>query len=479
MLPDYKFSIRPLIVVGLVAGMSVACNKIVQIQAPPTQIAASTAFADNATAASVLTGIYDQIQGNGAFAGGLQSLTLLGGLSADELQLYSSTGFSANDVGYYKNAVPNSSTLLWSEPYKYIYDANAAIEGLKDSTAGVSASVRQQLTGEAKFIRAFFYFYLTNLFGDVPLATTTSYTVNNNLPRTPKAQVYQQIVADLKDAQNSLSPDFLSTDAVTVTVDRVRPTKWAATALLARVYLYTGDWASAQAQATTVINNTGSFSILANLNSVFLKNSREAIWELPPVIPGENTLDGQTFILTTAPNSIRPVALSSELVNAFEPGDKRDTVWVGNITRVGKTYYYPHKYKAGFVPGSTPTEYLMMLRLSEQYLIRAEAEAQQNDTADARKDVDVIRNRAGLPNSTVAADKDSLLAAILHERQVEFFAEWGHRWLDLKRTGTIDAVMPAVDAIKGGTWASYKQLFPIPLSDMQKDPQLTPQNSGY
>jgi len=96
---------------------------------------------------------------------------------------------------------------------------------------------------------------------------------------------------------------------------------------------------------------------------------------------------------------------------------------------------------------------------------------------DAQADLNAIRTRAGLPN-TIASTQPALLTAIQHERQVELFTEWGHRWLDLKRTGNIDAVMTIICSQKGSSWSSYQQLYPLPLVDIQMDPNLV-QNIGY
>jgi hypothetical protein len=116
----------------------------------------------------------------------------------------------------------------------------------------------------------------------------------------------------------------------------------------------------------------------------------------------------------------------------------------------------------------------MFLRLGEQYLIRAEAEAHLNDNTNAIKDLNIIRNRAGLANYAGATDQTSVLTAIMHERQVELFCEWGNRWFDLKRTGTIDAVLGAE---KPG-WQPYIALYPVPLTEIQSNPFLI-QNPGY
>ena len=119
----------------------------------------------------------------------------------------------------------------------------------------------------------------------------------------------------------------------------------------------------------------------------------------------------------------------------------------------------------------------MVLRLGEQYLIRAEAEAQGNDLINAAKDLNIIRERAGLADTTTTTSSD-MLALILHESQVELFTEWGCRWFDLIRTGNVNQVMIQVTPQKGGSWNSNDTLYPIPLSNITVDPNLT-QNAGY
>jgi hypothetical protein len=187
--------------------------------------------------------------------------------------------------------------------------------------------------------------------------------------------------------------------------------------------------------------------------------------------------------LTSAPSTgaTKSSTISNQLLNSFEPGDLRKMYWIGVYpVNASLSYYFPFKYQNAT---STITEYETVLRLAEQYLIRAEAEAKLNDLGNAATDLNVIRKRAGLSNiaDSVAANQDLLLAAILHERQVELFTEWGHRWFDLIRTGTINSVMGGASGacqVKGGTWASTDQLFPIPQTEINNDPALS-QNVGY
>jgi hypothetical protein len=419
--------------------------------------------------------MYNIISSSGTFTGGVSGISVIAGLTADELIGYPVGNSIVMEA--YPNALISTDAPFWDRIYvQCIYPSNAAIEGISKSTT-LTQSVQQQLLGEAKFMRALAYFYLVNFFGDIPLITTTDFSKNQLAFRNAQAEVYNQIISDLKNAQILLSPNYLDATLLNTTTERVRPTQWAATALLARVYLYTHDWINAEKQSSTIISNTTQYKLVSSLNGVFIKNSTEAIWQLQPVISGRNTEDGNAFILSSIPTSANPVSLSSSLLNSFELNDARKTNWINSYTSGTQIFYFPYKYKIK-TSTSTPSEYLMVLRLAEQYLIRAEAENDQGNMASAIADLNTIRNRAGLANYSGLMDQNSVQAAIQHERQVELFTEWGHRWLDLKRTQKIDSVMTIVSPQKGGTWKSSSQLFPLPLQPLQYDHNLT-QNPGY
>lgn len=468
------------------------CKKLVEVDSPTSQITSNNVYNNDGTAIAVMNALYSNLSSTSFISGNplLSNISLQAGLSADEFSLLFGTTNTSLQL-YYQNALNASSIYgseFWMSTYPLIYICNAAIEGLNKSSA-ISPAVKQQLLGEAKFMRAYFYFYLVNLYGEVLLALTTDYKVNSLLSRSSVSKVYDQIRLDLNDAKDLLADSYVKSDAVTLYpptyAERVRPSKAAARALLSRVELYNNNWSNAESEATAVISNSSLYDTVS-LNQVFLKNSKEAIWQLQPVLSGiTNTQEGFFFNLAIAPtgvNSNHPVYLSQSLLNSFETGDKRkeNGNWINVFTDGSGTYYYPYKYKVGS-NGAPVTEYPMFLRLGEQYLIRSEARARQNNLPGAIADLDVIRKRAGLSlitNTNPGITQAALLDAILHERQVELFSESGHRWLDLKRTGNIDAVMAKATNIKGGTWHSYQQLYPIPQDDLLKNPYLT-QNYGY
>jgi hypothetical protein len=466
-----------------------ACKKFVEVEDPYTSTNASIVFNSDNLAIAAVTGIYAQL-GISLFdinnTNSIPSLSIFAGLSADELGLYSGVGKTKLGHFHFTNSLSGvNSPDYWTKTYNIIFLANSAIEGLSKSNS-LTPAVKQQLLGEAKFMRAFCFFYLVNLYGDVPLITSTNYKVNSNLPRTSKLVVYQQIINDLIEAQVLLNDKYVKSDCVSIydqgEEEKIRPNKWVATALLARVYLYNKDWKKAENQATALIDNSSLFS-LDPLNDVFKKNSSEAIWQLQPVVTGRNTPDGWMFILPpTGPNDGNyPVFISDELLGTFEVNDQRQLNWVKDLSIGGKNYYYPYKYKSATF-GAVVTEYEMVFRLGEQYLIRAEARAQVSNLLGALNDLDAIRDRAGLllvKNTNPNINKEDLLKAILKERQVELFTEWGHRWFDLIRTNNIDPVMTLVSPKKGNNkWWTIQQLYPIPAFELERAPQLT-QNPGY
>jgi starch-binding outer membrane protein, SusD/RagB family len=476
------------LILGVICFAFAGCKKLVEVEPPVNKANGEGVFLNDATATSVLTGLYSKLSSAGLNSSSisLPAIVLYGGLSSDELALWSGVT-DARKIAFYKNNLVSSPTLsyggeFWS--WSSIFTCNSVVEELSGNTI-LKPATRRQLLGEAKFMRAFYYFYLVNLYGDLPLVLSTDYKENAVLSRSPKSEIYKQIINDLNDAKDLLSPNYLNSDLITTTTERVRPTQWAANALLARAYLYVNDYVNAEEQASLVINNKSLFDTVA-INNVFLKNSKEAIWQLQPVNTGWNTEISKLFIMSSnGPNnssstvSGNPVYLSSHLVTAFELNDKRrvNGNWVKSVTTAnGSTYFFPFKYKSKTFEAPV-TEYLMVFRLAEQYLIRSEARAQQNNIAGAQLDLNIIRTRAGLQNTSADA-KESILLAIQKERQVELFTEWADRWLNLKRTGEINSVMNVVASQKGSTWNQFKSEYPLPYRETQVNLNLI-QNYGY
>jgi len=319
--------------------------------------------------------------------------------------------------------------------------------------------LKSRLEGEARFVRALAHFYLINLWGDAPLVLGTDFTLNNIITKSPMDDVYIQIVDDLSFAKSVLPADFSWSNG-----ERVRLNKFAAEAMLARVYLFTGRWPEAAAEATGLIEST-LFQLEPSLDDVFKKNSRETILQL---WTDQRPNELLTFYADEFGGPLNG-ALSEGFVSGFEAGDQRLVKWVELLTFGGQPIYRPLKYRSLSLPSE---EYSAVLRLAEQFLIRAEARAKQGDLSGGEADLNVIRQRAGLAEVSGLTSTE-LLQAILLERRSELFTEWGHRWLDLKRTNSAEAILMP---IKPG-WRKEAELYPIPESQILTNN--IGQNAGY
>lgn len=433
-----------------------ACDDFVRIEPPRTDLVRSTIFESNETAEAAMADIYYQLATSGFASGTGSSISFYGALCADEMINYR-TDAVLELTQINNNSLEASNELLarlWSDLYNTVYKTNAMIEGLNEVNK-ITLGIRNRLEGEARFVRAFAFFYLTNLWGDVPLTLTTNYQINDNLRRTPEQEVYQQIILDLETAKKILPSDYSFSAN-----ERVRASAMAASALLARTYLFTGEWANAEIEASAIIENE-LYQLEPALSNVYRTTSKEAIFQL---WSRDSPNEWVTFLVHPL---IGPVsgALQKEFVDSFETSDQRATIWIGNVSYQGETYSHSTKYAS---PAAPPEDYSTVLRLAEQYLIRAEARTQLNKILDAQEDLNRIRFRAGLAN-TSASDKATLLLAVEQERKSEFFAEWGHRWFDLKRTGRADVILGPIKE----EWNSNDILFPIPEIQLINNPSLT------
>jgi len=446
----------------LVATLFLNCEDFIDVDLPDSELTGQTVFHDLATAEAAVTEIYSKLVNNTLVCGTSSGLSILLGNYADEIQPYN-TGLQEYD--FFQNSLisshPQVST-LWNGSYNLIYAANSVIEGLENST-GIPDPDKERLMGEALFVRAFVHFYLVQIFDEIPYVTTTDYLANSTVSRMPLADVYAAIITDLESATISLENTGL-------TPFRLRPSKAAVNTLLARVHLYTSNWEGAEMVASAVIAGA-NLTWVPTLENVFLKTSSGTIWQLMRNQEGLPTHEAEHFIFTSSPPPNR--ALSSYLVDAFEAGDLRKSLWTGHVDNGLEVWYYPNKYKQ-FEPEAESREYSIIFRLEELYLIRAEARAHLGYIQGAQADINTIRNRAGLGNTT-ASTEPALLDAILQERRIEFFSELGHRFFDLKRTGYLDATL---NPIKPG-WNSTERLWPIPESELLLNPNLLPQNPGY
>lgn len=471
--------------IALITLFAASCKDFVDVGDPQNILVTQKVFGSDATAISATTSIYAQMQtssGSLPVQGLPYSFSMWAGIAADELTNYSTVYTPVGRNALLSEDSPTNG--IWNLAYSLIYQSNAVFEGCSNSPA-LSAAVKKQLMAEARLIRAFWYFHLVNLYGPVPLITSTDYKLNAITPRQPVDGIYSQVISDLKYAKDELNENYIALNSTTTSTDRVRPNKATASALLARVYLYRKDYANAAAEATTVIGNPAY--TIETIERAFLTSSKEAVWQLAIATPANNrnTWEGTSYVLTGKPTSgsSNSTSVSQSLLSSFYNNDKRKSGWIGKATDKTVTpnvdYFFPAKYKV--VSSATITERSAVLRLAEQYLIRAEARAATN-LPGAIADLDVVRKRGEIPliaDIRPAITEVELRDSILLERRRELFAEWGHRWLDLKRVGKIDEVMSKEAIVKGITWDPRQALWPIPYSETQRNPALGGNNPGY
>lgn len=451
-----------------------SCKKFLDVGMPKSKIRTEDLFKDENTTRAAVLGMYNEVQNGNHFAsGGRTSIATMAGLTSDELRNMPKS--EERLIQFELNSIHPSNDIvgsLWTSMYKSIYMANALLTGIAGSDM-ITDSVKAQFNGEALFMRAFCYFYLVNTFDDVPLVLGTDYEVNNSVERTPKGQVYEQMVEDLQKAADLLPENYML-----VPGERITPNKFSATALLARVHLYMGNWSAAASAATKVIDRKDLYDLEA-LPNVFLKNMKEAIWQIQPISFNGNGATAEASAFEPA-NILYANALQKGVPAWFETNDHRWDTWMDSLYiesgTLKDTLYFPRKYKQ-FDANYPLTEYSIILRLAEQYLIRAEARAQLGlltGPGSAASDINAIRDRAGLGNTTSVTAPD-LLADVAQERRIELLCEWGHRWYDLKRTGRSVAEIRLVKP----DFAATDTLYPLPQSEFLKNPKLRRQNEGY
>lgn len=445
----YKINKKALYAIPLIAAVTLsACQKFLDVE-PRASISDKQTIFDASSAETALNGVY------GSFYYGT-SFESIGYLSGDNIQWTGSHSSIQEFINHHVSAENENISGAWDAIYSTVNRANNVISKVPQVTdPSLSDSLKNQITGEAYFIRALAYFDLARTWGGVPLITepTTSPADNIGIPRSSQQETYAQVLKDLNTAE-PLLPE---------TTDRYRATRKTVWALKARYYLYQKDWKNAEAYADKLINDSANYRLIKPYGSFFQNNvqaNQEAVFYI--------------FHSSSEPNGERgswqpqqnggtrqwaPNDAFVALVNNPAIGGNRNVLvaqdnqgrWYGNL-------YYRSD-------GSDPN---YIIRIAELYLIRAEARAQQNNLSGALQDLDAVRDRAGLEKSTASTQADILLA-IENERRIEFSLE-PHRWYDLVRTGRAGTVLGIKDA-------DYF-LMPIPADQLLADKALE-QNHGY
>ena len=450
-----------------------SCEDFVEIDTPSFQIVNEDVFSNEATALAAMQGIYNELSSSFFTGAASTHMGMSGNLIEPRIASLKYDPYYQHEINTFDGVDASDNLNIWSSAYNIIYLTNSLIEGAKSSSA-LSDDFRNSLLGQSFFIRAWTYFYLTNFYGNIPLILNTDYSINATVSQVPAEKVWQQIESDITEAI-----ELLQTDILYPNEQRFYVTQNVAIAFKARVSLYRGDWAKAEEYSNRVIAQSSNYQLLVDLDEVFLRNNKEAIWQIDPIgsTPRIVTAEGLAYVIRTFLfGSVQgEIVLSRDFMNNFSENDKRLTYWVGKFQKSDEIYPYINKYKE-FTANSNNSESSVVLRLAEQYLIRSEARLRLNKMDLAIKDIDIIRHRAGvnlIANTFPEITKEGLLDTIMVERKKELFGEYGHHWLDLKLTKEV------LEKFKNNpSWKDTDIWYPIPEQERLKNPNLG-QNEGY
>ncbi|MCW3093424.1 MAG: RagB/SusD family nutrient uptake outer membrane protein [Ferruginibacter sp.] len=434
-----KILITPIILFAL---SLVSCKKYLEVQ-PFDSVSDENTIFDKSSAESAVRGAYRSLASNN-YGSAFQTTILLSG---GDVKSLNNAQTDLNTINYDLRSDIAFLSTFWLNGYNTINRTNHIIEKVPLITdANLTAALRDQLLGEAYFIRALSYFDLGRLFGNVQifLAPTKQVADKFGVKQSSQSQVYDQVIADLNKAE-SLLP---------ATIVRNRARKLTATALRARVYLYQKKYAEAEADANTVLANPNyklvkPFALAAGTPESVLELS----YSVDAVNPGY-------ALWNTSNRALEPKAVIHNLLNDPTVGGGRKILSVANAAG---------QFIGGIFPTNTAANYV--IRTAELYLVRAEARAQKStpDLTGAVSDLNEVRVRSGLTAIASVSNKEDVLLLIENERRVEFALE-PVRWFDLVRTGRAATVLNATNPAK--------YIFPIPASEILADPSLV-QNPGY
>lgn len=439
-----------------------SCNKFLDTQ-PVSYVNDDVTIFDLTSSQSALRGVYRQLASTGYYG---ETYVTLGYFPSGDVKNLT-TGGAANLVTANFRADDLNFNTAWTAIYYTINRANNVITKVPSLVGpGFTQVQNDQIVGEAKFIRALAYFDIARAWGgaQIVLTPTTSIDALPQIKRSTLGQTFDQVEQDLNDAEELL-PN---------TVNRIRATKRTVWALKARLYLYRKNWAKADEYATKLIE-TSDYQLLKPFSSWFANDvvgTRESIFELAYSAANPSTIRQQMQHSTNGGTyRYAPTDKFVQLLNDPAVSGGRSAL-IGKVTQAGTTLWFGNLY---YRKNSTDPAYV--LRIAEQYLIRAEARAHLgliDGATGGLADLNQVRERADVAPLTLSTAND-LLLAIENERRLEFAWE-AHRWFDLARTGRAKAVLEAIDPnIKVD---AYETVFPIPVTQLQLDKNLE-QNAGY
>lgn len=441
-----------------------SCREI--LEPPPVDLLVDELVLNEAADVEpVRLGLYNAFRGLGS------PMVIAGDFTADFIQ-HNGTFTVYNELANKQITAANAAAAaFWGAVYNTVYIANFIEERIA-TVPGVNEATQKRVLAEARFLRGFANFLGAYTFGGIPQVTTTNIATNRNIPKASRETILQSVLADY----NAALPDLPTTNS-NKTVAKTFATQNAVRAALARYYLYQKDWVQAEKFATQVIDSKLQ-TLPATIAEVFFQEyDAETILEVAYANNSSDDPGTSTFGLNDLFRGRREVIPANSYINTINEtnaGERSLTISFDPLKQRGRDNGWSvRKYGSPDDANNNIT----IFRLAEQYLIRAEARAQQGRITganSAQTDINVLRKRAKAPNASLSSQADALLT-IEKERVYELSFE-GHRWYDLKRTGRLQTVMSAFSP----NWNEKYQLWPIPQSEIQRNKSLAgAQNPGY
>lgn len=487
-----KFNLSKYIHFFVLTIILTSCSQDFLEKAPKSELAVGS-LTSAADAESILNGAYNAVPDYFSYSNfftteGMSDNTYINGDNNVEQPLENFTFTSSN----------GEVQLSWQELYKHITAANTAIDNvtLINDPKWEGTNRKEQIIAEATFLRAHAYYWLVTSWGDVPLILSSTNGGNYYPSRTSANLVYDQIIKDLKYAENILNDTPYNGD-------KGRATKGAARALLAKTYAQMGDYTNCLIYCNKVIDS-GVYSLVSDYSKLWglaNKNTSESIFELQVPTNGSPYNVWKLNVLSYGPNDNWPKRQigSYDLIKAFndagDNGARYKSTFNWQVTGASfnmpfnawdPTKAIPFCGKFSYSDTWTNGDNLVMIRLADIILLAAEANVQLGKLPEATVLLNQIRTRAGLANTT-AVTKSELALAVLNERRLELVYE-RTRWNDLKRADA-NGVIKIVDVMNSQVNSSlqnlnynmqtYHKLLPIPIGDIQINANLLPQNAGY
>lgn len=449
------------LITGITILMMVSCERSIDADFPNTQLDVTQVFESVSTADGALSNLYAEMYNFSILNGGTAGSGALLGSYTDDLTCYMAASLGGAPDIYNNQQLSSNTTIknLWANSYKEIYLANSIIIGV-DTSTGIEIKDKNRIKGEALFLRSLIYFYLTQIFGDVPYTTTTDYTINQKIEKTSYQELMGIIHNDL-----ALSIDLLEDNYRHL--DRIYPNKKTAELVKAIMYMQENKWSQAEILLKD-IKNSSLYSWESDVSKTFKKTGKHILWQLKPLQANQPTNEAAMYYFTNAAPT--GYALSNSLLNSFEPTDLRLQKWISKVTVNQNVFYRCNKYVNVI---NNADEYSISFRMEEVNLLLAETLIRQNRKEEALPFINSVRQKAGISNLGLLSN-EQLLEELLKENRRELFAERGIRFLTLKRYGKLDDL----STVKPN-WQPFHKLWPIPLSDLLLNPHLNPQNSGY